>query len=388
MTIPLKQMNRFTAPSAGPGRKSPSRSRVHLAEAVEEPAQGGMALSGVYPQIVESYPKLRFMGSKFRLLPWMHSVLKDLEFETAIDAFSGSGCVSYLLKAMGKQVVSNDFLNMGATITKALVENSVARISSDTLEELMQFDPKHKRFIEQKFSGIFFTFEDLRFLDLVSWNLAKLSNPYEQAIARAALIRSCVKRQPRGVFTVAGDPERYKDARRDLHLTLKEHFQEQVAVYNDAVFDNGQRNLARRGEALLWTGPRADLVYMDPPYVPRADDNCYVKRYHFLEGLSCYWEGLTIMEKTRVKKIEKPFTPFSYRRKAAEAFDQMFEQFGESTLVLSYSSNGYPDLSELLEIMGRYKSSIEVHERAHRYHFGTHKAVERAQVQEYLIVGR
>ena len=34
-----------------------------------------------------------------------------------------------------------------------------------------------------------------------------------------------------------------------------------------------------------------DLVYLDPPYVPRADDNCYIKRYHFLEGLSTYWQG-------------------------------------------------------------------------------------------------
>ena len=48
------------------------------------------------------YPQLRFMGSKFRLLPWINDVLSDLRFETALDAFSGSGCVSYLLKTMGK----------------------------------------------------------------------------------------------------------------------------------------------------------------------------------------------------------------------------------------------------------------------------------------------
>jgi hypothetical protein len=206
--------------------------------------------------------------------------------------------------------------------------------------------------------------------------------------ARAALIRSCVKRQPRGVFTVAGDPEHYKDNRRDLNLSLKEHFLEQVAVYNAAVFENGRRNIAQRGDALSLESSKADLVYMDPPYVPRADDNCYMKRYHFLEGLSCYWEGVTIMEKTRVKKIAKPFTPFSYRKGADEAFSQMFRQFADSILVLSYSSNGYPDLSVLLESMSRYKSSVEVHERAHRYHFGTHQTVERALVQEYLIIGK
>lgn len=351
-------------------------------------AQSTIRFPEVFPQIVENYPKLRFMGSKFRLLPWMHSLLKDLEFDTAIDAFSGSGCVSYLLKAMEKQVFCNDFLNMGATITKALIENHSVRITPKRLECLLAFKPQHKHFIERTFSGIFFTLEDLRFLDRVSWNIKSLSNPYEQAIARSALIRSCVKRQPRGVFTVAGDPERYKDDRRDLRLSLQEHFLEQVAIYNNAVFDNGRDNVSRKGNVFEWPDAKADLVYMDPPYVPRSDDNCYMKRYHFLEGLSCYWEGVTIMEKTQVKKIAKPFTPFSYRKQAVEAFDQMFRQFADSILVLSYSSNGYPDLDGLLRLMGRYKTKVEVHEKAHRYHFGTHSAVERAQVQEYLIIGR
>jgi DNA adenine methylase/adenine-specific DNA-methyltransferase len=327
------------------------------------------------------------MGSKYRLLPWFHKILSGLPFDTAIDAFSGSGCVAYLFKAMGKQVIANDFLNLSATVAKALIENPGQQLSAEGLERLLAYDRRHKRFIEQTFAGIFFTPEDLRFLDQVSWNIRKVRNTYEYAIATAALIRSCAKRQPRGVFTVAGDPEHYKDGRRDLRLSLREHFIEQVAVYNDATFDNGRINQSRRGDVFDWQPGHADLVYMDPPYVPRADDNCYVKRYHFLEGLSCYWEGMTILEDSQVKKIEKPFTPFSYRRTAIEAFDRLFRKFAESTLVLSYSSNGYPDLSELIRVMRCYKRAVDVFEREHRYHFGTHAAVKRAQVQEYLLIG-
>jgi DNA adenine methylase/adenine-specific DNA-methyltransferase len=40
-----------------------------------------------------------------------------------------------------------------------------------------------------------------------------------------------------------------------------------------------------------------------------------------------------------------------------------------------------------VEIMGRYKKKVEVKEKDHRYHFGTHKAVNRAKVKEYLIIG-
>jgi adenine-specific DNA-methyltransferase len=68
----------------------------------------------------------------------------------------------------------------------------------------------------------------------------------------------------------------------------------------------------------------------------------------------------------------------------------MFKKFRVSTLVLSYSSNGYPDLDLLKMLMGRYKSSVQVYERSHRYHFGTHAGVatKRTTVKEYLIVGR
>ncbi len=343
--------------------------------------------TGHFPEIVRSYPMMRYMGSKFRLLPWIHSVLEDIEFDSALDGFAGSGCVGYLLKAMGKEVHSADFLNFPTVIATALIENPGIQLDNDDVEMLLSYDPQHRRFIENKFEGIFYTKDDLRFLDRVSWNLQKLTDKYKRAIALSAMIRSCAKRQPRGVFTVAGDPERYKDGRRDLRLSIKEHFLEHVEAYNASAFDNERENQSQRCDVFAAEN-QVDLVYLDPPYVPRSDDNCYMKRYHFLEGLSCYWENVEIMEETRVKKIAKPFTPFSYRKTAFDAFDRMFSHFADSTIVLSYSSNGYPDLSELKKILGRYKSTIEVHERDHRYHFGTHAAASRNEVTEYLVVGR
>jgi len=95
-----------------------------------------------------------------------------------------------------------------------------------------------------------------------------------------------------------------------------------------------------------------------------------------------------IDEGSRVKKIVKRYTPFSYRREATDAFDRLFAQFARSTIVLSYSSNGFPDLPILIERLERHKRHVEVYERAHRYHFGTHAAVKRSSVREYLLVGR
>ena len=339
----------------------------------------------------KSFPQLRYMGSKHRLLPWIGEALAGLSFDSALDAFSGSGSVAYLLKSMGKRVVANDFLNFPYHIGAATVENAKVRLNDAQCGMLLEANRKRQHFIQNTFTGIFFTPDDLRFLDNTWSNLPLLSSGMHRSMAIAAMVRSCIKRQPRGVFTVAGDPEHYKDGRRDESLPLKQHFLESVAAYNAVVFDNGRKNRATKGD-VFDADTEVDLVYMDPPYVPRADDNCYVKRYHFLEGLASYWKdaGTEIVESSRVKKIAKRFTPFSYRRTAAEAFASLMARFRESTLVLSYSSNGYPDLPVIVEIMQRYKRTVEVKERGHRYHFGTHDKVasERASVREYLIIGQ
>lgn len=340
------------------------------------------------PAKAAHYPELRYMGSKTRLLPWIFETLNMFDFESALDPFSGTGCVSYLMKSMGRRVIASDFLNFTSTVARATVENNSVHLDGKAIKQLLGRTPPAHDFIERTFNGVFYTRDDLRFLDRVSGNIRQLQDPHQQALAFAALFRSCLKRQPRGVFTISGDLSHYDDGRRDLRLSVEEHFLEQIEVYNAAVFDNGRKNQALRSDLFDLPRRKVDLVYLDPPYVPRSDDNCYIKRYHFLEGLSCYWQGLPVNMDTKVKKIAKRYTPFSYRRTAVDAFDRMFARFKGSTIALSYSSNGFPDLDQLESLMRQYKKNVRVFEKPHRYHFGTHGGVERASVTEYLIVGR
>ena len=46
------------------------------------------------PAELENFPSFRYMGSKFRLLPWIHATLSEIGFDSASDVFSGSGVVS------------------------------------------------------------------------------------------------------------------------------------------------------------------------------------------------------------------------------------------------------------------------------------------------------
>jgi adenine-specific DNA-methyltransferase len=99
-------------------------------------------LSHEFPDRISRYPQIRFMGSKFRLLPWLHDVFSELDFRTALDAFSGSGCVAYLLKSMGKEVHANDFLNFCSVLAHATIENPGVRLN---MQEALRHDLRQLR---------------------------------------------------------------------------------------------------------------------------------------------------------------------------------------------------------------------------------------------------
>lgn len=334
----------------------------------------------------QTFPRLRYMGSKYRLLPHLERTFASIGGTTAVDAFSGSGVVSYLLKAQGYQVTSNDFLTFPSVIARATVQNSSVRLEPELVDLICGPPADDRDFIQTTFDGLYFNAEDRRFLDSAWSHIDGLSG-YRRDIAISALVLSAARKQPRGVFTFT-DSTRYADGRRDLQLSLREHFRDRVREYNAVVFSNGQQSQARCGDVFSLENNTPDLVYLDPPYAPPSDDNDYIKRYHFLEGLSVYWRGQTIMESTKTKKLPKRFTPFAYKRTIEDALLRTFEHFESAgAIVLSYSSNAIPDAARIVELLGKVKSSVETIAIDHKYSFGTHRTAARRDVSEYLFVG-
>lgn len=337
---------------------------------------------------VSKYPPTRFMGSKSKLLGAIWGVAKRFDFTTALDLFSGSGVVSYMLKTQGKQVISNDYMAMSHVFAKAMVENSSTVLTSEEIEWLLM-DHGTDMFVEQTFRGLYFSDQDNHLIDVIRANIKSMEDENKQALAMTALIRACTKKRPRGLFTYVGLKTSNDDGRRDLVISMEQQFRENANAVNNAVFDNGQENLSIRGDAMNVPGIVPDLVYMDPPYYSPLSDNEYVRRYHFLEGLACDWQGVQIQQHTKTKKFKSYPTPFSSRDGAAEAFDKLFEKYSTKILIVSYSSNSEPTKEEMIEIMKRHKAHVEVVPIDHTYSFGNQKAARthRQKVQEYLFVG-
>ncbi|WP_423919416.1 DNA adenine methylase [Frigoribacterium sp. 2-23] len=339
------------------------------------------------------FPRLRYMGSKYRLLPELHDVFASVGGRTALDAFSGSGVVSYLLKASGFAVTSNDFLTFPGVIARATVANDHVTLDAELVETICGPPADDRDFIRSTFDGVYFDRDDLAFLDS-AWSHIDALTGAERDLALSALVLSAARKQPRGVFTYTG--ARYDDGRRDLRLTMAEHFRERAAEYNATVMA-GAAALPHRVSTLdaLELSPLAvddhpyDVVYLDPPYAPPRDDADYIKRYHFLEGLSVYWRDRPIMPDTKTKKLEKKYTPFAYGRSVEGALDAAVARFDSAgAVVLSSSSNALPGAERIEQILRSHRADVELHRIGHTYSFGTHSAARRTNVDEYLFVAR
>jgi DNA adenine methylase len=334
-----------------------------------------------------NFPSSRYMGSKHSILSFLYQHLAKLEFQTVLDAFSGSSAVSYLLKAMNKTVTSNDFMTFSYHTANACVSNSTTRLSDECVQKLILPNSQADDFIEKTFDGLYFTREENQFLDHVTANIRDLLNSYEQSLAFAALSRACLRRRPRGLFTYTG--VRYLDGRRDLQLSLEEHFKEAVQVFNRAVFNTGYQCIALNQDVYDISNG-FDLVYFDPPYVSSLSDNDYTRRYHFVEGLTRHWDGLDILHSTSTKKFKRYPSLFDSKKTVFSAFERLFEIHANSTIAVSYSSNGIPSQEELKALMLRFKKKVVVHEVNHRYSFGTHGhkvGDNQNKVQEFLFIG-
>ncbi len=329
------------------------------------------------------------MGSKQALLPFIMRSLDRIEFDSVMDAFSGSACVSYAMKLRNKRVVANDFLKFAYHIAAATIQNNTIFLSPNDVALLLKQNRQAGDFVRRNYVDVFFSEEDCEFIDNVRTNIDKLPGRNSRSIALAALCRACMKKRPRGIFTFTG--HKGWDGRRDLKLTMRQQFLDAVDLFNGAVFTNGKRNSATCLDVFDTVTNDIDLVYIDTPYVSKHSDCDYTRRYHFVEGLCTYWKDLEIQAGTTTKKFRSYQTDFSTPTTVRSAFLRLFRHFRKSILVVSYSSNGIPNRDDMVAILRQFKKNVVVFETPHKYSFGNHRhkvGDNNNDVTEYLFVAR
>jgi len=336
-------------------------------------------------------PTTRYQGSKSKIVSWIWDNIKDIEFNTVLDAFGGTGIVGYFLKTKGKQVFYNDILKSNYYIGTALIENDAVRLSGDDVDFLLQphSDINYPTFIQDTFPDVYYTDEENRWLDMVIQNIENLDDFYKRTLAYYALFQACIIKRPYNLFHRKNLYMRTSNVKRSFgnkatwDTPFEEHFLNFINEANGCVFSNGQENKALNFD-VFDIDDDVDLVYIDTPYISKDGVGVdYLEFYHFLEGIVNYskWgEMIDYRSKHRRIKHKKPV--WCDKNKICSAFNRLFKNFQNATIVVSYRSDGIPSITDLERILGKYKPVVrEVRSGGYKY------VLSNGSSEECLLLG-
>lgn len=343
-------------------------------------------------EIVAKFPTTRYQGSKLKFVDWIWDCIKDLSFDTVLDAFGGTGCVAYRMKKEGKTTTYNDILTFNSLIGRALIENDCEQLESDEAEFLLV---KHEgicysTFIEDTFSDIYYTDDENMWLDIVVTNISQMQNKYKQAIAWFALFQSCIIKRPYNLFHRKNLYIRMQDVSRSFgnkstwDTSFSTHFLNFVNEANNAVFSNENKNIALN-KNVFDVKNKFDLVYIDTPYISEKGVGVnYFDFYHFLEGLVDYpnWAH-RIDNRSKHKRLKREESEWNSASMIEASFEKLIHKFKDCIIVISYRSDGIPDIQRIKNILIENGKNVTIYEsREIKY------VLSKKQSSEVLIIGK
>lgn len=346
----------------------------------------------LFPGLTAEFPSTRYQGSKTKLVQWIWEQIADLDVNTCLDAFGGTGVVAYQLKKMGKQVTCNDLLRFNYHFGQALIENDQTTLEQEEIEWLLQrhLEIAYPRLVQDNFSDIYFTDQENGWIDQTITNIRQLTDPYKFALAFFALCQACIIKRPynlfhrKNLYIRLAEVERSFGNKTTWDTPFDDWFRIFVNEANHAVFDNGQRNQALNLDAVDVPG-EYDLVYVDPPYISKQGTAVdYRDFYHFLEGLAMYdeWEQ-HIDHHSKHRRLKPQPGDWTNKSQIHTAFDRLFDRYQDSIIVVSYRSDGIPSEADLTSLLKQYKRDVRVE------HFGQYKYVlsTNSESGEFILLG-
>lgn len=331
---------------------------------------------------VNRFPKTRYQGSKRKLLGALADALLAYDKGTAVDLYSGSGSVTLLLRHLGFQVISNDYLRFANNTARVFLEATPDRLRAVNwaarLEFLLRDAPLCERpLVREGFGDVFFTDEENLAIDRFCQNVRNEA-PFPRAVLTYAVGQALLMKRPYNLFHRANLYMRLSSVKRSFGNAttwakpIAEHAQKAIDELLDAPFHSSGKGheIINMNVAHLESLPRrkADLVYVDPPYIAangKAID--YADFYHFLEGLIDYSLFAGGESEWAHRPIFRAPTRWVSRDLAVKELQDVANAWPEATIVMSYRDDGIPSAAELRQCLSVQNRKVSLQ------HLGTYK---------------
>lgn len=344
----------------------------------------------------EKIYRLNYIGSKFQLLEWITSNMKEKTGWTSFankiigDLFAGTGIVSYHFRKNLASVISNDAELYSSIITHAFTRSLYTDNCKKVIEEFQSELQENKHSTTNGFITVnysprcsterkFFTIENAKRIDYIRNKLETVKDTisedeYKFILASILLSADAVSNVPAvyGCFL-----KNFKTkAVKNLKL---------MPIHNNTILPVDGSN-TYNSDVLntdFISSFESDLVYLDPPYNKRQ----YSKNYFPLNIIAKTPEKL-LTELPLKGKTGIPtdcfISPFCKRGDTAEkAFDLLFRELKTKWIFLSYNSESIVSKDKMLDIMKKY-GTASVIERDYK-RFKSFEYNKDVNIKEYLF---
>lgn len=349
-------------------------------------------------QIEKKLPVTRYYGSKRKLITkiWDAFERLDIQFDSVLDIFGGSGIFSYYSKCMNKDVIYNDIFKFNCYISRALIENGNLSLGKDEILSLLNKKEGYfyKDTIEKNYKGIYYLDEENHLIDIVVQNIEnELKNEFEKASAYYILFQTCMIKRPFNLFHRKNLSLRTNHTKSNFgnkttwEKSFKELFEHFFDELKDIQFNNERNNLIINFSALSCNA-QAELLYIDPPYFNSEGSHVsYHSRYHFLEGLTRYNElEAHISHNKNNKEIQiNNSKEFESKLNFCDDLRNLISKHRNSIIVISYRDQGFPDIEALKDIILEFKNGVNIVNLG-EYSYALNRS--RKKSKEYLIIGQ
>jgi adenine-specific DNA-methyltransferase len=351
------------------------------------------------------FPTTRYRGSKRKILPWIWENIKDLSFNSALDLFGGTSTVSLLFKRMGKQVTYNDYSYYNYLTGIAFIENKGTKLDEDDISFILKRKDLTEHFISKNFMNMYFREAENEWLDNAIENISALESKYsgsklkcKQALAIWAVGQACLIKRPFNLFHRNNLKLRTRRVSREFgnkttwETPFPVAFRRFADEANKVIFDNKRRNSSFHLNAFKFNHKDFDLVYLDPPYFFKdQDDYDYLRLYHFLDGFAQYkkWNKL-IDYNSSIRSLKLPAStqwPAKSPEKLIEIYSTLISRFNKSIIVISHKAGSLVSVDTLCQILSTNGKTCVVHEKIYSYALNKQNGKSHDNV-ECLIIGK
>jgi adenine-specific DNA-methyltransferase len=298
----------------------------------------------------------RYIGNKFKLLPFIDSVIKSegVSFDIIADVFAGTGVVSEYFMAQGKKAIINDNLYSNYVFYNAWLSNEY--FNPKRIKELLEYYNNSTDFIKDNylsgtFSGTYYHFEDAKKLGAIREHLESIKTELsdrEYMILLSSLLYTADK-----IANGVGHFEAFLSKAPQKRGVILQNLDIKEYKKNPEIYQKDANDLIK--------DIKSDVLYLDPPYNARQ----YVNFYHLLENLA-EWKKPSVSGKTLKMPRNEKKSKYS-QSSAKNALRELVNNAKTKYILLSYNNTykansdasinkiSEQDIQNILESVGKVK---------------------------------